>query len=116
MSERVFPSPETVSALLSEYPTSSDTTQPSERPQVLSTVLHGLALILTSFRLWFRYHIRRLGWDDVWAALALVCDAVCMATAWTLTAPADDPYINFEAFREQPPFFRWGRCVSHLTA
>ncbi|KAG6370901.1 hypothetical protein JVT61DRAFT_10924 [Boletus reticuloceps] len=80
MSKSERPSPETVSALL-----------------ILVTVFHALALILTSFRLWFRYYIRRLWWDDFWAAFALICDAVCMVTAWTLTAPLDNPYTNVEA-------------------
>ncbi|KAF9226175.1 hypothetical protein BS17DRAFT_867892 [Gyrodon lividus] len=57
------------------------------------TVFHALAVILTSFRLWFRYHIRRLWWDDFWAALALICDAVCMVVGWLLTAPLDNPYV-----------------------
>ncbi|KIJ63095.1 hypothetical protein HYDPIDRAFT_168681 [Hydnomerulius pinastri MD-312] len=64
---------------------------------VLSTVFHGLAVILTSFRLWFRYHIRRLWWDDFWAALSLCCDFVCMVVLWTLTAPTENPYISFES-------------------
>lgn len=68
--------------------------------EVLVTVFHALALILTSFRLWFRYHIRRLWWDDFWAALALLGDAVCMVTMWTVTAPLDNPYTNIEGLRE----------------
>ncbi|KAH7882265.1 hypothetical protein F5I97DRAFT_334355 [Phlebopus sp. FC_14] len=54
---------------------------------ILSTVLHALAVILTSFRLWFRYRIRRLWWDDFWAALALSCDIGCAIAMWTLTVP-----------------------------
>ncbi|KAF8552135.1 hypothetical protein OG21DRAFT_1523977 [Imleria badia] len=93
MSESLLPSPGTVSALLIIH-------QPNALAQVLATVFHALALILTSFRLWFRYHIRRLWWDDFWAALALLCDAVCMVTVWTLTAPVDnEPHSNAEALR-----------------
>ncbi|KIK80023.1 hypothetical protein PAXRUDRAFT_833778 [Paxillus rubicundulus Ve08.2h10] len=74
--------------------------QSSPSPQLVSsllimvTVFHALAVILTSFRLWFRYHIRRLWWDDFWAALALICDFVCMVVGWPLTAPLDDPYTS----------------------
>ncbi|KIJ15183.1 hypothetical protein PAXINDRAFT_169330 [Paxillus involutus ATCC 200175] len=71
------PSPELVSGLL-----------------IMVTVFHALAVILTSFRLWFRYHIRRLWWDDFWAALALICDFVCMVVGWLLTAPLDNPYMS----------------------
>ncbi|KAF8839591.1 hypothetical protein BDN67DRAFT_1012181 [Paxillus ammoniavirescens] len=74
------PSPELVSGLL-----------------IMVTVFHALAVILTSFRLWFRYHIRRLWWDDFWVALALICDFGCMVVGWLLTAPLDNPYMSMES-------------------
>ena len=73
--------------------------QPGTLPQVVITFLHALALIATSFRLWFRYYTRRLWWDDFWAALSLLCDAVITVVLWTVCAPLDDPYSNYEALR-----------------
>ncbi|KAH7925030.1 hypothetical protein BV22DRAFT_1129308 [Leucogyrophana mollusca] len=69
-----FPSPSGITALL-----------------VLVTVFHGLAFISTTFRLWFRYHIRRIWWEDIWAALSLCFDMICLAGMWTLTAPLAQP-------------------------
>ncbi|KAI9567969.1 hypothetical protein HD554DRAFT_801322 [Boletus coccyginus] len=78
-------------------------------PETVSVFL--IAFILTSFRLWFRYHIRRLWWDDFWAVITFICDAVCMATAWTLTAPLDNPYINIESL-PTPALSRYAHVVS----
>ncbi|KAN0085658.1 hypothetical protein V8E55_006792 [Tylopilus felleus] len=95
MSKSEYPTPETVSALL-----------------ILATLFHSLALILTLFRLCFRYCIGRLWWDDFWAALALCCDAVCMVAVWTLTAPVDSPYFNSEAL-PTPALSRNAHVVSY---
>ncbi|KAH7912883.1 hypothetical protein BJ138DRAFT_715638 [Hygrophoropsis aurantiaca] len=65
-----FPSPSGVTGLL-----------------ILITVFHALAAISTTFRLWFRYHIQRIWWEDIFAAVALCFDIVCLTGMWTLTAP-----------------------------
>ncbi|KAH7925029.1 hypothetical protein BV22DRAFT_1065630 [Leucogyrophana mollusca] len=58
---------------------------------VLVTVFHCLAFISTTFRLWFRCHIRRVWWEDVWAASALCFDIICLIAmwAWTVALPPD---------------------------
>ncbi|KAF9237772.1 hypothetical protein BU15DRAFT_75765 [Melanogaster broomeanus] len=60
---------------------------------ITATVFHALAVVLTSFRLWFRYHMRRLWWDDFWAALALISDIPCIPLMWLITAPLTNPYL-----------------------
>ena len=40
------------------------------------TVIDGLAVILTLFRLLFRLQIRRFWWEDVWATVAVVCGTI----------------------------------------
>ena len=36
-------------------------------------VVEGLAILLTLFRLLFRLQIQRFWWEDVWAAVMIVC-------------------------------------------
>lgn len=77
MSNPVYPSPQTVSVCL-----------------ILITVFHVFAICLTTFRLGFRYYIRRLWWDDFWAALSCCCTFVCLVATWMLASPLDNPYIQ----------------------
>ncbi|KIJ64125.1 hypothetical protein HYDPIDRAFT_112665 [Hydnomerulius pinastri MD-312] len=42
---------------------------------ISTSTLQGIALLLTIFRLWFRFNIRRLWWEDVWTFVAL-CSCV----------------------------------------
>ncbi|KAI6143148.1 hypothetical protein EDD17DRAFT_210557 [Pisolithus thermaeus] len=60
---------------------------------ILVTVFNGFAICLTAFRLGFRFYIRRLWWDDFWAALTSCCACVCIVATWTISSPLDDPYI-----------------------
>ncbi|KAH7914891.1 hypothetical protein BJ138DRAFT_1142840 [Hygrophoropsis aurantiaca] len=61
---------------------------------VFVTVLHGIAMTITAFRLWLRTRMGRLWWEDAWAALAFCLDAICAVSTWTLTAPYDRPPFN----------------------
>ncbi|KAI6122067.1 hypothetical protein F5141DRAFT_555820 [Pisolithus sp. B1] len=60
---------------------------------ILVTVFNAFAICLTAFRLGFRFYIRRLWWDDFWAALTSCCACVCIVTTWTVSSPLDDPYM-----------------------
>lgn len=60
---------------------------------IIVTVFNVFAIFLTAFRLGFRFYIRRLWWDDFWAALTSCCALVCIVATWTLSSPLDDPYI-----------------------
>lgn len=44
-------------------------------------ILRGLAVILTLFRLGFRWKIQRFWWEDWWAAVALLCAVVSSISA-----------------------------------
>jgi len=49
---------------------------------VIVTVIHGLAICLTSLRLYHRYKISRLWWDDCVAAVAGIIDCVVILDLW----------------------------------
>ncbi|KAH7925356.1 hypothetical protein BV22DRAFT_444637 [Leucogyrophana mollusca] len=50
--------------------------------KIVTTVLQGLAILFTAFRLWYRVRIRRFWWEDTWALMALLCDLVGLASGW----------------------------------
>ncbi|KAL4068630.1 hypothetical protein V8B97DRAFT_862649 [Scleroderma yunnanense] len=60
---------------------------------ILTTASEALAAILTVFRLYFRYSIGRLWWDDFWAALTLLCNSISIIGSWLLATPLDNPYL-----------------------
>ncbi|ESK95181.1 hypothetical protein Moror_13795 [Moniliophthora roreri MCA 2997] len=47
-----------------------------------SSVVHGIALVATIYRLFHRYRIRRLSWDDAWAFAAFVLDVGELLCLW----------------------------------
>ncbi|KZT10244.1 uncharacterized protein LAESUDRAFT_644408 [Laetiporus sulphureus 93-53] len=49
---------------------------------VVATVCAAAAMCTTSLRLWYRYSRRHLGYDDAWAALALVTYCFLLAGAY----------------------------------
>ena len=50
---------------------------------VINTVFGGLAVITTIFRLVYRWHLRRLWWDDGWAAFAMTSQLLLLCGSWT---------------------------------
>ncbi|KAF9222194.1 hypothetical protein BS17DRAFT_195221 [Gyrodon lividus] len=58
---------------------------------VFVTILHCIAVLMTFLRLWIRICLRRLWWEDAWAALALCLDVICAVSTWTLTSPEGAP-------------------------
>jgi len=58
------------------------------RCTVYLTVIHTIAFAFTVFRLTDRYRMRRLWWDDYWAALTLVLDIAYFAVLWIPIDPA----------------------------
>ncbi|KAJ8088842.1 hypothetical protein PM082_014088 [Marasmius tenuissimus] len=50
--------------------------------QALATSLTSLAVLLTIARLIRRFRIRRLSWDDAWAALSMLLVAVFLGVYW----------------------------------
>ncbi|KIJ62422.1 hypothetical protein HYDPIDRAFT_94501, partial [Hydnomerulius pinastri MD-312] len=61
---------------------------------VFVTVLHSIAMLMSTsgIRLWIRIRLRRLWWEDAWAALALCLDGICAVSTWTLTSPYAPPW------------------------
>ncbi|KAF9233448.1 hypothetical protein BU15DRAFT_90340 [Melanogaster broomeanus] len=53
---------------------------------MFATILHSIAILMTCSRLWIRIRLRRLWWEDAWAALASCLDVICAASRWALTS------------------------------
>ncbi|KAG9310175.1 hypothetical protein JVU11DRAFT_9799 [Chiua virens] len=51
--------------------------------RVTTSVLEGIGVTLSLFRLWFRWKIRRLWWEDVWSGIACLCAIVQLTSEWT---------------------------------
>ncbi|OAX40613.1 hypothetical protein K503DRAFT_864469 [Rhizopogon vinicolor AM-OR11-026] len=51
-------------------------------PKLVGSVSHSIAILCTVFRLVYRLCMRHFWWEDVWAALALIADVVCLACIW----------------------------------
>ncbi|KIK28335.1 hypothetical protein PISMIDRAFT_69234, partial [Pisolithus microcarpus 441] len=54
---------------------------------VIVTIFNVFAIFLTAFRLGFRFYIRRLWWDDFWAALTSCCALVPLTSLQSGLAP-----------------------------
>ncbi|KIJ62225.1 hypothetical protein HYDPIDRAFT_114696 [Hydnomerulius pinastri MD-312] len=49
---------------------------------IVGGVLDGLALLLAPLRLWIRFRMKRLWWEDAWAAVAFVCGVMFLPAEW----------------------------------
>ncbi|KIJ64124.1 hypothetical protein HYDPIDRAFT_175806 [Hydnomerulius pinastri MD-312] len=61
--------------------------------KVCTSVLQGLAFLFTIFRLWLRYKIHRLWWEDVWAAIALCSGASGLMGLWIFLKTTGESYM-----------------------
>ncbi|KAF5363152.1 hypothetical protein D9758_008365 [Tetrapyrgos nigripes] len=50
--------------------------------RVAATITHSIALISTSYRLFYRLRRRRFSWDDGWAFMAFLADIFTLVTLW----------------------------------
>jgi hypothetical protein len=55
--------------------------------KVPATLVHGVAILATMFRLLYRCYLSRFSWEDAWATSALICDIACLASVWMEAAP-----------------------------
>ncbi|KAH9852440.1 hypothetical protein C2E23DRAFT_885585 [Lenzites betulinus] len=61
--------------------------------RLIATILPAFATILTLLRLYYRRSRHRLGWDDAWAAFAVISVVFICAGAWTRSdTPAVGPF------------------------
>ncbi|EIW55505.1 uncharacterized protein TRAVEDRAFT_171208 [Trametes versicolor FP-101664 SS1] len=68
--------------------------------RLLATILPGFAVLLTLLRLYYRWSRRHLGYDDAWAAFAVVCSFFMCAGAWTRSdTPATGPFHHSHRVR-----------------
>ncbi|KIJ69649.1 hypothetical protein HYDPIDRAFT_73628, partial [Hydnomerulius pinastri MD-312] len=49
---------------------------------VVSSVLQFIGILLSIFRFWFRFRIRRLWWEDAWAFIAFLCAVALLISEW----------------------------------
>ncbi|TFK71423.1 hypothetical protein BDN72DRAFT_457852 [Pluteus cervinus] len=59
------------------------------------TALHALAILCTSFRLYYRTKTRRLWWDDLLAFFGLCTDALFCVSLWAVVDPRG-PFLRHE--------------------
>ncbi|KAG2079229.1 hypothetical protein BDR04DRAFT_1063830 [Suillus decipiens] len=57
---------------------------------VAGSVFHGIAIVCTIFRLVYRGWTRRIWWEDAWAAVSLVSDALALTSVWWCTSQLTD--------------------------
>ncbi|KAH7929008.1 hypothetical protein BV22DRAFT_160948 [Leucogyrophana mollusca] len=82
---------------------------------VVTTVLQGLAILLTCFRLWHRISIRRFGREDTWAAVALLCGAACLISGSVyLSGSHETAIIAFWVYLFAFPCVVWAVRMSIL--
>ncbi|KAG2358843.1 hypothetical protein BDR07DRAFT_1452565 [Suillus spraguei] len=48
----------------------------------VTSVVQGMAIALTIFRVSFRLHIKRFWWEDAWAAVAGLCGTAHLVNSW----------------------------------
>ncbi|KAI0777246.1 hypothetical protein BD413DRAFT_467318 [Trametes elegans] len=61
--------------------------------RLLATILPAFAVFLTLLRIYYRWSRRHLGYDDAWAAFAVLCAFFMTAGAWTRSdTPATGPF------------------------
>ncbi|EJF63843.1 hypothetical protein DICSQDRAFT_101936 [Dichomitus squalens LYAD-421 SS1] len=61
--------------------------------RILATLLPALGIMFTSLRLYYRWSRHHFGWDDGWAAFAIVCAFFLTAGAWTRSdTPKTGPF------------------------
>ncbi|KAF9241289.1 hypothetical protein BU15DRAFT_45047, partial [Melanogaster broomeanus] len=55
--------------------------------QVAGSVANGVAILVTIFRLMYRWYMSKFWWEDGWAAFALACDIGCLVAVLMQKAP-----------------------------
>ncbi|KAF9241288.1 hypothetical protein BU15DRAFT_44906 [Melanogaster broomeanus] len=55
--------------------------------QVAGSIVNGVAILVTIFRLMYRWYMSTFWWEDGWAALALAFDIGCLAAVWMQIPP-----------------------------
>ncbi|KAH7905616.1 hypothetical protein BJ138DRAFT_742414 [Hygrophoropsis aurantiaca] len=67
--------------------------------RIVTSVLQCLGILLTFFRLWHRFSIRRFWWEDAWAAIASVCGIACLVSYWVqLKTSHSKPQVSVIAY------------------
>ncbi|CAA7267690.1 unnamed protein product [Cyclocybe aegerita] len=57
--------------------------------RIILTVLHSSAISSAIFRLGHRFHIRRLWWDDFWAAIGVSAEVICFVVFMAVVSPTN---------------------------
>ncbi|KAF9241293.1 hypothetical protein BU15DRAFT_44932, partial [Melanogaster broomeanus] len=58
--------------------------------QVAGSVANGVAILVTVFRLMYRWYMSTFWWEDGWAAFALAFDIGCLVAIW-MQIPSQNP-------------------------
>ncbi|KAG2125025.1 hypothetical protein DEU56DRAFT_744109, partial [Suillus clintonianus] len=83
----------------------------------VTSVVQGVAIALTIFRVWFRLHIRRFWWEDAWAAFAGLCGTTHLINSWIhLLSHGTTCVVSFWATTFMSTCINWGARMSILFA
>lgn len=66
--------------------------------KVPATLVHGVAILATIFRVLYRCYLSRFSWEDAWATLALICDIACLASVWMEVDPVIRKFLEHTEF------------------
>lgn len=85
--------------------------------KAVTTVVQGMALGLTVFRVWFRIQIRRFWWEDAWAAAAGLLGVVYLISSWVnLCSEGRSSVISFWISSFAFPCVNWSARMSILLS
>jgi len=63
--------------------------------RAINTTFAGLAVIFTTFRLLYRWRLRRFWWDDAWAGFSMLFELALLVAVWIRTdVPESGHLIN----------------------
>lgn len=89
-----------------------------DRCSVTFSIVKGLVVILTLFRLGFRLKIQRFWWEDLWAAVALLCTLVSIISAFAISRHSKcfhfpKPEVDAKYWLSGPKSSSWVKYPSH---
>ncbi|KAG2346732.1 hypothetical protein BDR05DRAFT_747708 [Suillus weaverae] len=85
--------------------------------KAVASVVQGMAIALTIFRVSFRLHIMRFWWEDAWAAIAGMCGMAHLINSWIhLLSHGTMCVVSFWATTFMSTCINWSARMSILFA
>lgn len=85
--------------------------------KAVTSVVQGMAIALTIFRVSFRLHIKRFWWEDAWAAVAGLCGTAHLVNSWVhLLSQGTTCIVSFWLTTLMSTCINWSARMSILFA